>query len=162
MIEKTYTVQWNQVTRKKRHVRTQKKINATAKKVKPQIPVMKVEAKKQTHCSVNTKTKEWQPPTYHAPVTALRPVEPQKLPAVHVVGADTPASQNEPIGHGAASASCDPVTQKNPAAHAPVTTLSPCVAQYERDVHGTGADMLALAHRWPGSHSVANLLPAAQ
>ncbi len=43
-----------------------------------------------------------------------------------------------------------------------MTTLSPCVAQNERAVHGTGADMLALAHSAPGSHRVAYLLPAAQ
>ncbi len=57
------------------------------------------------------------PNTYHAPVTALRPVAAQKLPAVHGVGAAMLAvAHRNPAGHGAGALLA--AGQNDPAVHA--------------------------------------------
>jgi hypothetical protein len=70
------------------------------------------------------------------PETFCRPVRLPNVPAGHGCGTAVPAGQKLPAGHTLAFAPCDgdtvraPRTQKYPAPHGPVGSVSPTLAQY--------------------------------
>ena len=72
---------------------------------------------------------------------ALSAVSLQNLPALQIVGVDKPVGQYVVGWQVSCVAADEPVGQKYPAAHAPLTTDRPAVAQYDPAVQFVGTDM---------------------
>jgi hypothetical protein len=70
------------------------------------------------------------------------------------------AVHSEPRGH--ASGAVLLLGQKVPAAHTPLTAVSPLEAQYDPPAHATGADRPVVAHTEPAAHVCAATKPPGQ
>jgi hypothetical protein len=72
---------------------------------------------------------------------------------VQYVAADTPAPQNEPAGQidVGLAAYTDPLGQKKPAAHGPLTAESAALTQYDAAGHTMGAERPAVQYA-PAGH----------